>query len=144
MASRGVALRYFNIFGPRQTDSAYAGVIPIFLEQARNGEPITVDGDGSQTRDFVHIDDIVQANLRAATTDAVGEAFNIGTGTETSVLDLAETIQQATDTDSEIVHTEPRPADIDHSVADISKARELLDYEPRVSLQAGIESMVQE
>jgi UDP-glucose 4-epimerase len=78
--------------------------------------------------------------IRAATTDAVGEAYNIGTGTETSVLDLAETIQQATNTDSELVHTDPRPADIDHSVAAISKAREQLGYEPRVSLREGIES----
>jgi UDP-glucose 4-epimerase len=116
-------------------------VIPIFLEQAQNDEPITVDGDGTQTRDFVHTDDIVQANLLAATTDAVGEAYNIGTGTETSVLDLAETIQQASNTDSEIVHTDPRPADIDHSVADIAKAREQLGYEPRISLRDGIEKM---
>jgi UDP-glucose 4-epimerase len=87
-------------------------------------------------------DDVVQANLRAATTDAVGEASNIGTGTETSVLDLAETIQQATNTDSKIVHTDPRPADIDHSVAAIGKARDQLDYEPQVSLREGIVSLV--
>jgi UDP-glucose 4-epimerase len=136
-----VALRYFNIYGPRQTDSAYAGVIPIFLEQAWNDEPITADGDGTQTRDFVYIDDIVQANLRAAMADAVGEAYNIGTGTETSVLDLAEGIQETTDTKSAIVHTDPRPADIDHSVADISKAREQLGYEPHVSLREGVASL---
>nr|WP_254833128.1 GDP-mannose 4,6-dehydratase [Haloglomus salinum] len=130
-----------QVVAPRQTDSAYAGVIPIFLEQARNDEPLTVDGDGSQTRDFVHIDDVVQANLLAATTDAVGEGYNIGTGTETSVLDLAETIQQATTTESKIVHTEPRTADIDHSVADISKARERLGYEPRMSLREGIDAL---
>jgi UDP-glucose 4-epimerase len=98
-------------------------------------------GETTQTHDFVHIDE-VRANLIAATTDAVGEAYNIGTGTETSVLDLAETIQQATDTDSGIVHTDPRPADIDHSVADISKDRERLGYKPRLSLREGIESLV--
>jgi UDP-glucose 4-epimerase len=97
-------------------------------------------GEDTQTHDFVHIDE-VRANLLAATTDAVGEAYNIGTGTETSVLDLAENIQEATDTNSEIIHTNPRPADIDHSVADISKARERLGYEPQVSLQEGIASM---
>ncbi|WP_286671113.1 GDP-mannose 4,6-dehydratase [Haloglomus halophilum] len=69
------------------------------------------------------------------------EAYNIGTGTETSVLDLAETIQQATNTDSAIVHTDPRPADIDHCVADISKAREQLGYAPRMSLREGIEAL---
>jgi UDP-glucose 4-epimerase len=70
-------------------------------------------------------------NLLAATTDAVGEAYNIGTGTESSVLNLAEAIQSVADTDSKIVHTDPRPVDIDHSVTDISKARERLSYEPQ-------------
>jgi UDP-glucose 4-epimerase len=138
-----VALRYFNIYGPRQTASSYAGVISIFLQQARNGDPITVDGDGSQTRDFVHIDDVVDANLLAAQTDAVGEAYNVGTGRETSVTELAETIQAVAATDSTVVHTEPRPADIDHSVADISKARDRLDYEPTVDLQTGLASLLE-
>jgi UDP-glucose 4-epimerase len=101
--------------------------ISVFVNQA-NDEPITAD-------------DIVQANLRAATTDAVGEAYNIGTGTETTVLDLAETIQQATDTDSATVHTDPRPADIDHNPANIAKARKRLGYEPRLSLHEGVESL---
>lgn len=138
-----VALRYFNIYGPRQTASSYAGVISIFLRQAQQGDPITVDGDGSQTRDFVHIDDVVDANLRAAQTDAVGEAYNVGTGRETSVEELALTIQDVVATDSEVVYTEPRPADIDHSVADISKARDRLGYEPTVDLQTGIASLVE-
>jgi len=133
----------FPFEGDNSTTAQLRASPSVFPEQARNDEPITVDGDGTQTRDFVHIDDIVRANLLAATTDAIGEAYNIGTGTRTSVLDLAETIQQVTNTDSEILQTDPRPADIDHSVADISKARERLGYEPRVSLHDGLKSMTQ-
>ncbi|MDS0475690.1 NAD-dependent epimerase/dehydratase family protein [Natrinema sp. 1APR25-10V2] len=133
-----VALRYFNAFGPGQVASDYSGVISIFLDQALSGEPITVDGDGSQTRDFVFIDDIVQANLRAATTDAVGKAYNIGTGEAISIRELAEAVQDITVTESEIVHTEPRPGDIEHSQADISKAEAYLDYEPTVAFREGL------
>jgi UDP-glucose 4-epimerase len=136
-----VALRYFNVYGPRQTASSYAGVISVFFDQARAGADITVDGDGSQTRDFVYVDDVVRANVKAATTDAVGDAYNIGTGTETSVVALAEAVRSTVDTASEIVHTQPRPADIDRSVADITKAKRDLGYEPRVGLETGIDRM---
>ena len=136
-----VALRYFNAYGPRQ-QGPYSGVISTFLEQARADEPITIEGDGEQTRDFVHVSDIVRANLRAATTDAVGEAYNIGTGTRTSIEELAETIREATDSSSPIVHRDPRPGDIRHSGADISKATRALGFEPRVSLESGIRSLV--
>ncbi|UHQ95403.1 NAD-dependent epimerase/dehydratase family protein [Haloterrigena alkaliphila] len=137
-----VALRYFNAYGPRQ-QGPYSGVISTFLEQARAGEPITIEGDGQQTRDFVHVSDIVQANLQAATTDAVGEAYNIGTGTRTSIEELAETIKAATDSSSPIVHHDPRPGDIRHSGADISKAKRTLGFEPRVGLENGIQSLVE-
>ncbi|WP_049889567.1 NAD-dependent epimerase/dehydratase family protein [Natronolimnohabitans innermongolicus] len=136
-----VALRYFNAYGPRQ-QGPYSGVISTFLEQARAGDPITIEGDGEQTRDFVHVSDIVRANLRAATTDAVGEAFNIGTGSRTSVRELAETIRDATDSSSPIVHCDPRPGDIRHSGADVSKAKRTLGFESRVSLESGIQSLV--
>lgn len=137
-----VALRYFNAYGPRQTASDYSGVISIFQEQAENGEPITVNGDGSQTRDFVHIDDIVQANLRAATTSHVGEAYNIGTGSSVTIQQLAETIRRVTNSDSKIIHTEPRPGDIQDSGADITKAQEQLDYTPTVSLEDGLKTII--
>ncbi|NUC74894.1 NAD-dependent epimerase/dehydratase family protein [Haloterrigena sp. SYSU A558-1] len=136
-----VALRYFNAYGPRQR-GPYSGVISTFLEQARAGEPVTIEGDGEQTRDFVHVSDIVRANLRAATTDAVGEAYNIGTGSRTSIKELAETITDATDSDSPIVHRDSRPGDIRHSGADVSKAKRTLGFEPRVSLESGIQSLV--
>ena len=136
-----VTLRYFNVYGPGQTGGDYSGVISIFREQALNGDPITVDGDGSQTRDFVHVEDVVRANLLAATTDAVGTAYNIGTGTETSIETLAETVQSLADTDSPIIHGEPRPGDIDRSFADITRARERLGYEPGISLEEGLQTL---
>lgn len=136
-----VALRYFNAYGPRQ-QGPYSGVISTFLEQARAGDPITIEGDGEQTRDFVHVSDLVRANLQAATTDAVGEAYNIGTGSRTSIKELAETIKDATDSSSPIVHRDPRPGDIRHSGADISKASRTLGFEPRVGLGCGIQALV--
>jgi len=136
-----VALRYFNAYGPRQTASDYSGVISIFGEQARAGEPITVDGDGTQTRDFVHVSDVVTANLLAATTEHVGTAYNIGTGGETSIRSLAETIQATVGTDSPIVHGDPRPGDIQRSRADITTARERLGYEPSVPLEKGLATL---
>lgn len=137
-----VTLRYFNAYGPRQTASDYSGVISIFLEQAMNSRPITVHGDGSQTRDFVHVDDIVQANLKAAVADTVGEAYNIGTGREISIRELAGIIREVIGSESEVVYTKSREGDIDQSVADISKAQEKLGYEPSVSLENGLRSLV--
>lgn len=136
-----VALRYFNVYGPRQTASDYSGVISVFRDQARAGDPITVDGDGTQTRDFVHVGDVVQANLRAATTEHVGAAYNVGTGDETSIRTLAETIQETVDTDSSIVHGEPRPGDIERSRADVTKARQRLGFESDVALADGLETL---
>ncbi len=137
-----VPLRYFNVYGPRQTGGQYSGVISTFLDQARAGEPITVEGDGEQTRDFVHIDDVVQANLRAATTEATGTSYNIGTGSNITIRELAETVQAVTGTDSEIVHVDPRPGDIEQSEADITKARQQLDYTPTVTLEDGLSQLV--
>lgn len=137
-----VSLRYFNVYGPRQTGGDYSGVITIFLEQAAAGEPITVNGDGTQTRDFVHISDVVRANLLAAETDAVGESFNVGTGDTVSIASLAETIRDVVDSPSDIVHTEPRAGDIQDSQAEISKARAQLEYEPKVGLEEGLRALV--
>ena len=137
-----VALRYFNVYGPGQTGGDYAGVIEVFLEQARNGDPITVHGDGEQTRDFVHVDDVVRANRLAAETDGVGTAYNVGTGSSTSITRLAERVRDAVGSDSPVVHTEAREGDIRHSRADVSRARERLGYEPTVGLEAGLETLV--
>ena len=136
-----VALRYFNVYGRRQR-GPYSGVISTFLEQARAGEPITVEGDGAQTRDFVHVSDVVRANLVAATADAAGSAVNVGTGTRTAIRELAERIRSTTDSSSSIVHTDPRPGDIRHSVASVERAREALGFEARVTLEEGLGDLV--
>ena len=137
-----VALRYFNVYGPGHTGGDYAGVIDAFTEQARGGEPITVHGDGEQTRDFVHIDDVVRANRLAATTDTVGVAYNIGTGESVTINSLAEKIRASVGSESEIVHTDPREGDVRHSRADISRARDRLGYEPTVDLDRGLDTFV--
>jgi len=133
-----VALRYFNIYGPRQSGGDYAGVIKAFNDQARDGGPLTVHGDGEQTRDFVNVADVVQANVLAASTDATGEAFNVGTGSRTTIRRLAEIIRDEVDPTAEITHVDARDGDIRHSAADISKARERLGLEPTISLADGL------
>lgn len=137
-----VALRYFNAYGPGQVAGDYSGVISVFIDQALSGEDITVHGKGNQTRDFVYIDDIVQANIRAATTNGIGTAYNIGTGESVTIRELAELIQDIADTDSDIVHTESRSGDIEHSKAAISRAQDNLGYEPTVSLREGLEQTI--
>jgi UDP-glucose 4-epimerase len=138
-----VALRYFNVYGPRQAGGEYAGVITAFLEQAASGQPLTVHGSGKQTRDFVHVSDVVRANLAAATTDAVGEAFNVGTGESVSVAGLAADVRAYTGDRADIVHTDPRDGDIENNVADTSKAREELDFEAEVSFEEGLRDLVE-
>jgi UDP-glucose 4-epimerase len=136
-----VVLRYFNVYGPRQGGGAYSGVIDIFLEQAQSGGPITVDGDGTQTRDFVHVDDVVRANVLAAETDYTGEAFNIATGDAVSIRALAELVRDATGSDAEIVHEDERPGDIPESCGAIERAGRCLGYEPTVPLRDGLASL---
>lgn len=135
-----VPLRYFNVYGPRGLDGEYAGVIGTFIRQAQAGTPLTVEGDGKQTRDFVHVDDVVRANLLAATTDAIGRPFNVGTGRSISINELAETVRDVVGTDVAIKHVPERTDDIRESEADLSDARALLGYEPAVSLEEGLES----
>lgn len=136
-----VALRYFNVYGPGQ-GSQYAGVISTFMQQAQSGGPITVEGDGEQTRDFVHVDDVVRANILAATTAKTGDAFNVGTGERTTINDLARTIRDVTDSDARITHTDPRSDDIRHSQADIQRARTALGFDPRTSLREGLATLL--
>ncbi|MDQ2074395.1 NAD-dependent epimerase/dehydratase family protein [Haloarcula sp. H-GB4] len=135
-----VPLRYFNVYGPRGLDGEYAGVIGTFIRQAQAGNPLTVEGDGKQTRDFVHVDDIVRANLLAATTDAIGKPFNVGTGQSISIKELAETVRDVVGANVEIKHVPERTNDIRESEADLSDARTLLGYEPTVSLAKGLET----
>ncbi|WP_440771188.1 NAD-dependent epimerase/dehydratase family protein [Natronorubrum sp. DTA28] len=134
-----VALRYFNVYGPGQFDSDYSGVVTAFIDRALAGEPLPIHGDGSQTRDFVFVEDVVRANILAATTDHVGRAYNVGTGRSVTIRELAELIVDVTDSDAEIVHTDERVGDIRHSRADVDAARADLDYAPEVSLREGLE-----
>jgi nucleoside-diphosphate-sugar epimerase len=135
-----VCLRYFNVFGPRQSPSSvYAGVMPIFITMLLAGKKPTIDGDGEQTRDFTYVDDIVQANMLAlAAPDAVGRTMNIATGKQISVNQLYQEIDAILKTGIEPEHGPPRPGDIKHSVADISLARKLLGYEPKVPYAEGL------
>lgn len=140
-----VSLRYFNIFGPRQDPaSQYAAVIPRFIAALLRGEPPTIYGDGEQTRDFTFVENCVHANLLAATTpDIAGEVFNVGAGVQTSVNDLFRLVRSLIGADHiEPIYAPPRPGDIRHSLADITKAQTKLGYIPRVSLEEGLERTV--
>jgi len=132
-----VALRYFNVYGPDQSE-AYAGVIETFRTQARAGGPLTIHGDGTQTRDFVHVDDVVQANLAAAVRGTPGRAYNVGTGTSHSINDLADLVTRLVDRDLATEHTDERAGDVDRSRADVARARAELDFQPSVPLADGL------
>jgi len=136
-----VSLRYFNVYGPGQDPhSDYAAVIPKFITQSLRNQPLTVFGDGHQTRDFVFITDVVQANISAAEAAAPG-AYNIGTGQQTSVLELASLVLKLAGRQSTISHRPPRAGEIRHSVAEISKAREF-GYNPKHNIKEGIEKTI--
>lgn len=137
-----VPLRYFNVYGPRQNGGDYSGVIDVFIRQALDGEPLTVHGDGNQTRDFVHVWDVVKANLLAAKTDRFGEPMNIATGDSVSVRDLANLVIEVTGETLDVTRLDPRPGDIDESRADVSRAKKLIGYEPSIPLRQGLESVV--
>jgi UDP-glucose 4-epimerase len=136
-----VALRYFNVYGPRQRGGQYSGVIDVFLDQADRGEDITVHGDGAQTRDFVHVDDVVAANCLAAVNGTPGEAYNVGTGDSISIRALAELVRETTETTSDIVHVDAREGDIEQSRPSIEKIQAELGFEPRRSLKAELETL---
>ncbi len=137
-----VVLRYFNVYGPRQSATSYSGVIGTFLEQATGGEPLTIQGDGTQTRDFVHVSDVVRANIQAATTSHTGTTFNVGTGTEISINELAETVCHVLGTELDISRKPSRDGDIQYSCAETEKARQMLGFDSSVSLEEGLESMI--
>lgn len=137
-----VALRYFNVYGPRQRpDSAYAAVIPLFIEALRRGEPAVVHGDGRQSRDFTYITDAVAASLAAATAPperCAGRAFNVGGGEVHSLLDLLEILGRILAVDPERVHVEPRAGDVRHTEADITALRTDLGHDPAVPFEKGL------
>lgn len=144
-----IGLRYFNVFGPRQDpEGAYAAVIPKWIAGMLNREPVYINGDGETSRDFCYVSNVVQANLLAALTskaEALNQVYNIALGERTTLNELFAllTAGLARVRDAPLTatptHREPRPGDVRHSQADISKARRLLDYEPTHGVKAGLE-----
>lgn len=142
-----VALRYFNVYGPRQRPhSAYAAVIPLFIDALREGRAPTVHGDGLQSRDFTYIDDVVAANLAAAGAPAEqcsGRAYNIAGGGAFSLLEILHEMSTLLETEYTPEFTDPRPGDVRHTRADISAAQRELGHHPVVSLREGMRRTVE-
>jgi len=136
-----VSLRYFNVFGPRQhPESQYAAVIPKFMQAAMQGHPLEVHSDGKQSRDFTYIDNVVQANLLAASRPKVqGEYFNIANGKNYSLLDIIKVIEKLAGHNLKRHHLAARAGDIRKTWADIRKAKRLLGYKPTVGFEEGLE-----
>lgn len=134
-----VCLRYFNVYGPNQRFDAYGNVIPIFAFQILRGETITVFGDGEQTRDFVNVKDVVQANVKAAMARGVSGAFNTGSGTRVTINELVATLAAVGGVEPSILYGPPRPGDVRNSLADITAAHDAFGYEPSISLQDGLQ-----
>ncbi|MEO9570243.1 MAG: NAD-dependent epimerase/dehydratase family protein [Polaribacter sp.] len=134
------SLRYFNVFGPRQDPkSAYAAAVPIFINKALKNEPITIYGDGLQTRDFIYVKDVVRANVLASKKG--NGTFNVALGNSTSILDLAKRIIKLTNSKSEIKFLEERSGDIKHSKADVTKFKEL-GFTPKYTLDEALEETI--
>ena len=141
-----ISLRYFNVFGQKQDPkSQYAAVIPRFIVANLQGEAPVLYGDGQQSRDFVHVDNVVRANLAACTASSrcAGSVLNIGSGEPTKLVDLAQAIRSIAGGDRTPRHEKERPGDIRHSLADISAAREAIEYEPRVSFRKGLQKTIE-
>jgi UDP-glucose 4-epimerase len=140
-----LCLRYFNVYGPRQSPhSHYAAAIPLFIRAMISGERATIHGDGGQSRDFVYIDDVVHANLKAINADtAAGEAYNIAAGRVTTINDLVENLQRIIPDAPSPSHGPPREGDIYYSAADIRRAEAALGYHPKTALRDGLQATVQ-
>lgn len=147
----GASLRFFNIYGPRQDPSSqYSGVISRFVDQALRNDPLTVLGDGEQSRDFVHVQDVVDAYLLAAgmlkgnrdTQAPLSGVYNVGSQIQLSINDLADKIIEIADSTAGKVHLPPRAGDIRHSLADISKFKNATGYSPKIPLQEGLSQLI--
>jgi nucleoside-diphosphate-sugar epimerase len=140
-----VMLRYFNVYGPRQHYSDYSGVITIFISKLLEGQQPVIFGDGLQVRDFVHVNDIVQANMLAMeSANAVGEMFNVASGRATSILETVEIVKELVGT-TNIEHqfAPPRPGDMKLGLASIDKIRAMLGYDARVQMQQGLQGVIE-
>ena len=140
-----VVLRFFNVFGSRQRMNGYSGVITHFIDAIKDKQSLVIYGDGLQTRDFVSVNDVADAVVASAkASEAEGEVFNIGSGKHTSIGELARTILDLSGANLGFCHKAPRAGDIVASYADISKAKKLLGYEPKVTLRAGLQALLEE
>jgi UDP-glucose 4-epimerase len=135
-----VALRYFNVFGARQDPtSQYAAVIPNFINALLANQPVTIFGDGEQSRDFTHVDNVVQANLLAIDApDVTGKVYNVACGKRVTLNELVAELQELIGADAETIHAPKRPGDVPHSLASLERARAELGYEPEVDLREGL------
>lgn len=141
-----VSLRYFNVFGPRQDPSSqYSGVISRFIAALLSGERPVIYGDGEQSRDFTYIANVVDANLRAAeTTKGIGAVINIANGERISLNELLKEVQELTNTTKvSVEYKPPRAGDVLHSLADITRAREMLGFQPRIGLREGLQLTIE-
>jgi len=134
-------LRYFNVYGPNQRYDAYGNVIPIFCNRILRGRKLTIYGDGEQTRDFISVHDVVRANLLAVESE-ISEALNVGSGEEITINKLAQMVQEAADVNIGVEYAPPRLGDVRHSRAGISRARDVLGFNPSVSLREGLHEYV--
>jgi len=138
-----IGLRYFNVFGPKQNpNGAYAAVIPLFINAVLNNLPPVINGDGEHSRDFTYVANAVQANVRALFTNnpaAINQVYNIAYGEKTSLNELFEGIKEIAGSDLAPQYGPERRGDVKHSLADISKAKELLEYDPQVNIRQGLE-----
>ena len=140
-----VSLRYFNVFGPKQDpNSIYSAVIPRFIDALLEGHPPIIFGDGEQSRDFTYIDNVIQANLLAMHVDRLnGEPINIACGKRTSLNQLLAILYDIFGTKVSPIYQEPRNGDVRHSLADIRKGKQILNYEPNVGIEAGLKKTVE-
>ncbi|NUP12398.1 MAG: SDR family NAD(P)-dependent oxidoreductase [Polyangiaceae bacterium] len=140
-----VSLRYFNVFGERQDPaSPYSGVISIFVDRVLKGSGVTIFGDGLQYRDFVYVGNVVDANIRAATTPGIGgRAYNVGCGQKTTLLDLLSTIERIAGSKVERTMAPPRAGDIRESIADIGRISDELGYRPTVGVEEGLRRLIE-
>jgi UDP-glucose 4-epimerase len=136
-----VCLRYFNVYGLPMEYNEYTGVISIFFDRLQENRCLTIFGDGEQYRDFVYVEDVVQANLRAATLGRVGEAYNIGSGSKTTIRELAEAMIELTGRDVAIEYEGFRAGEVRESLADIGRARSVLGFNPQEDIRSGLGKM---
>lgn len=137
-----ICLRYFNVYGPNQWSNAYNNAISIFVANALNDQPLYIYGDGNQTRDFIYVADVIQANLFCAEKSLASNIFNIGSGIKVSINQLLDELSDILNKKLSVIYVEKRASDVQDSLADISLATRVFGYQPQVSLRSGLEQYI--